>query len=215
MIIEMLVVGQLQTNCYLIGDEKTGYGAIIDPGGHADVILAATDEHKLDVRYVFNTHAHFDHILANAKVMRVLTLRQEKAPELIVHPLAVPMLERDGGANWFGMPSVPSPKPDRLISDGEALALGSLSMQTLHTPGHSPGSICLHFATENALFDGDVLFRQGVGRTDLPGGDWSTLVHSIRDKLFALPNETAVYPGHGMLTTIGQEKKDNPFVRSR
>jgi glyoxylase-like metal-dependent hydrolase (beta-lactamase superfamily II) len=213
MIIETLVVGQIQTNCYIIGDEQMRQGAIVDPGGHADAILRAVDKHKLDVRFVFNTHAHFDHMLANADVMRMLGQRQQTPPELVVHPDAVPLLEQDGGAGWFGMFATPSPKPDRLIEEGDTLLLGTISMHILHTPGHSLGSVCLHCASEQALFDGDVLFQRGIGRTDLPGGDWHTLMHSITGKLFCLPDKTTVYPGHGPPTTIGQERTGNPFVR--
>jgi glyoxylase-like metal-dependent hydrolase (beta-lactamase superfamily II) len=215
MIIETLAVGQLQTNCYVIADEKTRQGAIVDPGGQADVILKAVDKHKLDIGYVINTHAHFDHMAANADIVRMLRSRQKSAPKLIVHPDAVPLLEQDGGARWFGVWATSSPKPDLLIQDGDELVVGALSMRILHTPGHSPGSICLYCEPEKVLFGGDVLFLGGIGRTDLPGGDWDMLMHSIADRLFALPGEVMVYPGHGMPTTIEREKQSNPFVRAR
>ena len=212
MIVETLVVGAIQTNCYVVGDERTGEGMIVDPGGDAGQILAAVERLQLQVRYVVNTHAHFDHTLANGEVMRDLGKRQETPPRLAVHAADAPMLAQGGGARWFGMPSAPSPQPELLVEDGDVLGVGPLSFQVLHTPGHSPGSISLYCAAEKALFDGDVLFRQGVGRTDLPGGSWRTLLQAIQGRLFALPDDTVVYPGHGPATTIGWEKRDNPFV---
>lgn len=219
-IIEALVVGLLQTNCYVIGDEEAREGAIIDPGGDVERILNTVDRlgaslhANLRVKYVINTHAHFDHILGNSRVIQSLSGLQKASPELVVHSQAAPLLAADGGARWFGFASTPSPRPDRLVSDGDVLPLGELSLQILHTPGHSPGSISLYCATAKALFAGDVLFQQGVGRSDLPGGDWATLINSIRNRLFALPDDTKVYPGHGPLTTIGLEKRNNPFVGS-
>lgn len=213
MIIETLVVGQIQTNCYVIADAKTRQGAVVDPGGNADMILKTVDKHNLDIGYVINTHAHFDHMLANADLVRMLSSRQKTAPKLAAHLDAVSLLEQGGGARWFGLWAARSPRPDLELQDGAELAIGTLLMRVLHTPGHSPGCICLYCATEKMLFGGDVLFRDGVGRTDLPGGDWDILMHSIVNKLFVLPDEVVVYPGHGMPTTIGREKKSNPFVR--
>lgn len=214
MLIHALVVGLLQTNCYVIGDEASGEGAIIDPGGDAGRIWSQVDKSGaiVYVRYVVNTHAHFDHIVGNRKVIELAARSQEAPPQLVVHPDAAPLLAAGGGAHLFGFTPTPGPEPDRLVRDQEVLSLGQLSLQVLHTPGHSPGSISLYSAEAGVLFSGDVLFRQGVGRPDLPGGDWDTLLHSIRDRLFALPDDTIVYPGHGPSTTIGQEKRDNPFL---
>ncbi len=218
MIIQTLVVGLLQTNCYVIGDEETRQGAVIDPGGHAERILSVVSQlgtqlgAELCVKYVIDTHAHFDHVLDNGRLMRRLTRLQDTPPELVVHAQAAPVLAAGAGAAWFGFPSTPSPAPDRLVNEGDVLSLGQLSLQVLHTPGHSPGSISLYCAAEKALFSGDVLFRQGVGRPDLPGGDRATLMDSIRNRLFALPDDTRVYPGHGPSTTLGVEKRSNPFV---
>jgi glyoxylase-like metal-dependent hydrolase (beta-lactamase superfamily II) len=210
MILKALVVGQLQTNCYVIGDEETLECAIIDPGGNATEILRAVA--GLCVRYVINTHAHFDHILHNGQVLEALSRAQQTPPQLALHPDEVPLLVEGGGAGWFGLASSLSPQPDRLVQDGDMLSLGQFSLQVLHTPGHSPGSITLHCAAASALFVGDVLFRQGIGRTDLPGGDWDVLMDSICNRLFAFPDDTRVYPGHGPWTTIGQEKRSNPFI---
>ncbi len=215
MIIETLVVGSLQTNCYLVGDEQTGACAVVDPGDDADQILRALGHAQvpLTVQYVIDTHAHFDHILANRDLLRALSVQQESRPELILHAAEAPLLAADGGAAWFGFTPVPSPKPDRFVADGDVLSVGQISLQVLHTPGHSPGSISLYCAAEGVLFAGDVLFRQGVGRHDLPGGDWAALMDIIRDRLFVLPDETRVYPGHGPATTIGLEKRDNLLAR--
>jgi glyoxylase-like metal-dependent hydrolase (beta-lactamase superfamily II) len=215
MIIETLVVGMLQTNCYVIGDERTGEGAIIDPGGDAEQILdcVAHGPEPFTVKYVINTHAHFDHILVNRQVLQALGERQEAAPQFIVHSHATSLLACAGGARWFGFAPVSSPDPDLSVNDGDILSVGDLALHVLHTPGHSPGSMSLYCAPQGVVFVGDVLFRQGVGRADLPGGDWTTLMQSIHDRLFALPDDTTVYSGHGPSTTIGREKRGNPFLR--
>ncbi|MBN1937750.1 MAG: MBL fold metallo-hydrolase [Anaerolineae bacterium] len=212
MILETLIVGQIETCCYVVGDRAGGTGMIVDPGGNAGRILQVVDKHDVQIRYVVNTHGHFDHILANEDVLDTLRANQTTPPQLVAHPNAVPLLAQAGGAAWFGIAARPGPAPDLLAQEGDELAVGSLRWQILHTPGHSPGSICLYCAAENTLFSGDVLFRRGIGRTDLPGGDFDTLIGSIEDKLFALPDTTRVYPGHGQPTTIGEEKRGNLFV---
>jgi glyoxylase-like metal-dependent hydrolase (beta-lactamase superfamily II) len=218
MIVETLVVGLLQTNSYVIVDEGAGEGAVIDPGGDAGQIVDTVRElgTRLDggltVKYVVDTHAHFDHVLDNGKVVEQLSRLSDVPPKLVVHAQAAPLLSAGGGARWFGFQSAPSPEPDLLVEDGDVLSLGQLSFQVMHTPGHSPGSITLYCAEEKALFVGDVLFRQGVGRPDLPGGDWATLMDTIRTRLYPLPTDTVVYPGHGPATTIGREIKSNPYV---
>jgi hydroxyacylglutathione hydrolase len=214
MIIQTLVVGLLQTNCYIVADPRTSEAAIIDPGGDAPQILSALAmRDQLQVRYVINTHAHFDHVLGNREVIEGLTTRQPQGPELVVHPAAAPLLAAHGGVAWFGFAPVPSPEPDRFVKDGDTLVLGEIDLQIMHTPGHSPGSISLYCVSEKVVFVGDVLFRRGVGRADLPGGSWDTLMHSIRHRLFPLPDDTRALAGHGMPTTIGEEKQDNPFVQ--
>jgi hydroxyacylglutathione hydrolase len=207
LIVETLPVGLIQTNCYVIGCEETREGAIIDPGGHPERILAAVDRRDLTIKYVLNTHAHFDHTEANGEIVRATG-----AP-LAIHPLDRPLLEAAGGAALFGLRADPGPPPDLELADGDELKIGKLRFQVLHTPGHTPGHVSFYEPEEKVLFDGDVLFHRGVGRADLEGGNWQQLMDSIRRVLFALPDETVVYSGHGGPTTIGEEKRLNPWLQ--
>lgn len=207
MIIRALTVGLIQTNCYVVGCEETKKGVIIDPGGDPELILAEVKRHGLTIQYVLNTHAHFDHTEANGAVMKATG-----AP-LALHPADRPILEAAGGAALFGLRADPSPPPDIELHHGDILEVGKLRFQVLHTPGHTPGHVCFYEPTEGVLFDGDVLFYRGVGRTDLPGGSWQQLVHSIEQVLFLLPDDTVVYSGHGPATTLGEEKRLNPWLR--
>jgi hydroxyacylglutathione hydrolase len=206
MILSTVHVGVTQTNCYIVGCEETRDGVVIDPGGHPGRILRAVEENDLAIRYVLNTHCHFDHMQANAEVVAAVD-----AP-LALHPAEMPILEAKGGAALFGLPEVESPMPDVELEDGQVLEVGGLRFQVLHTPGHSPGGVTFYLEEEGAAFDGDVLFAGGIGRTDLPGGDWDTLERSIREVLFALPDETVLYPGHMSKTTVGHEKAHNPWL---
>ena len=206
MIIATLPVGLIQTNCYVVGCEETKEGLVIDPGGHPERILAEVDRRGLTIKYVLNTHAHFDHSDANGAVV------DATGAPLALHPEDRPLLAASGGAVLFGLQADPSPAPDLDLHDGDKLEVGTLCFRVLHTPGHTPGHVCFYEADEGALFDGDVLFYRGVGRSDLPGGSWQELESSIKDTLFALPDETVVYSGHGQPTTIGEEKRLNPWL---
>jgi hydroxyacylglutathione hydrolase len=206
-ILQTIHVGITQTNCYVVGCEETHEGAVIDPGGHPNRILKAVEESGLAIRYVLNTHCHFDHMGANAAVVAAT------GAQLALHPAELPILQARGGAAWFGVPVKESPMPDVELEDGQVLEVGTLRFQVLHTPGHSPGGVTFYLEEEGMAFDGDVLFQMGVGRTDLPGGDWDTLVRSIREVLFALPDDTVLYSGHGPKTTVGREKRSNPWVK--
>jgi hydroxyacylglutathione hydrolase len=207
LIIVAMPVGLIQTNCYIVGCEEAKEGAIIDPGGHPERILAEVKHQGLTIKYVLNTHAHFDHTDANGAIVKATG-----AP-LAIHPKDRDLLQAAGGASWFGVRADAGPPPDIEIQDGDELEIGRLCFQVLHTPGHTPGHVCFYEPTEGVLFDGDVLFYMGVGRADLPGGNWQQLIHSIEQVLFALPDETIVYSGHGPETTIGQEKRHNPWLR--
>ncbi|MFN2185409.1 MAG: MBL fold metallo-hydrolase [Anaerolineae bacterium] len=207
MIIATLPVGLIQTNCYIAGCPETKAGAVIDPGGDPERILAEVERQGLSIKYVLNTHAHFDHTDANGAIVRAT------GATLALHPLELPLLKASGGAALFGLQADPSPLPDLELRDGDELEVGTLRFQVLHTPGHTPGHVCFYEQAEGVLFDGDVLFQRSIGRTDLPGGNYRQMMDSIQRVLFALPEETVVYSGHGPATTIGDEKRLNPWLR--
>ncbi len=207
LIVVTLPVGIIQTNCYVAGCEETKEGVIIDPGGNPERILSAVKRCGLTIRYVLNTHAHFDHTDGNKAIV------EATGAALAIHPLDRPLLEAGGGGAWFGMRTLAGPSPTVELQAGESLTVGKLCFEVLYTPGHSPGHVCFYERDKGVLFDGDVLFYQGVGRYDLPGGNWPQLVDSIQRVLFALPDGTAVYPGHGPATTIGEEKRSYPWLR--
>jgi len=206
MIVRALPVGPLQANCYVLGCQETHQAVVIDPGGDVDRILSVLEKEGLQLATIINTHGHFDHVGGNR------ALKAATQADLMIHKMDAPMLAHlaQTAAAW-GLRAEDSPTPDRLLEDGDAVACGHLQLNVIHTPGHSPGGICLHAATEKALFVGDTLFAGSIGRTDLPGGDYDTLISSIQTKLFALPDDTTVYNGHMEATTIGKEKKFNPF----
>lgn len=206
MILKTVQVGITQTNCYIAGCEETGTGVVIDPGANPERILKVLRENKLTIRYVLNTHCHFDHMGANADIVAAT------GASLALHPAELPLLQARGGAALFGVFVKESPLPDLELEPGQVLEVGRLRFHVLHTPGHSPGSLTFYLEEEGVAFDGDVLFADGVGRTDLPGGDWETLMRSIREVLLVLPDETVLYPGHGPQTTVGREKRHNPWI---
>jgi hydroxyacylglutathione hydrolase len=206
LIIETLAVGPIQTNCYLVGCPKTFEGAVIDPGWDAPAILAQAEASGLTIKYVLNTHAHWDHISANADII------EETGAQLAIHPDELPLLRARGGADMWGVPVRPSPEPDVELTSGQFIQIGHIKLEVLFTPGHTPGHVSFFEADAGVVFDGDVLFRRGIGRTDLPGGDYQTLIHSIRDVLMALPPKTVVYSGHGPATTVGEERWANPWL---
>ncbi|MEE4356935.1 MAG: MBL fold metallo-hydrolase [Desulfococcaceae bacterium] len=206
MIIESLEVGPIMANCFILGCEKTKEAAVIDPGGDADLILMELAKQKLTVKYLINTHGHFDHVGANKKMKEVTG-----AP-ILIHEGDAPMLLRlSTDALMFGLSAENSPAPDQKISDGDKIRFGEITLRVIHTPGHSPGGVAL--STEGHVFVGDTLFSGSIGRTDLPGGDYSALISSVRTKLFILDDNTVVHCGHGPDTTIGREKQYNPFFR--
>ncbi|UCF79807.1 MAG: MBL fold metallo-hydrolase [Candidatus Eiseniibacteriota bacterium] len=205
MLLRKLVVGELATNCYVVGCAVTKEGMIIDPGGDADAILGAVEDMKLKIGTILNTHGHIDHILANTEI------KEATGAELLIHEYDAGMLE-DPTTNlsFVAASAIVSSPADRVLKEGDRVKVGSLLFEVLHTPGHTAGGISL--AREGMVFSGDTLFAGSIGRTDFPGGSLELLLHSIRAKLLCLPQTTTVLPGHGPNTTIGDERKWNPFL---
>lgn len=201
-----LPLGMTATNCYLVADEASKDAVVIDPGDEAGKILSAIQKNALNVKAVLLTHTHFDHIGAVGEVVAAT-----RAP-LAVHPQELPLYRAGGGAALFGLPMRRYPEPDVLIEPGQPLSYGALTFDVLFVPGHTPGHVAFYNAPSRAVFSGDVLFQDGIGRTDFPGSSYDVLMHSIKRVLFALPDETTVYSGHGPATTIGAEKRNNPFL---
>jgi hydroxyacylglutathione hydrolase len=210
MIHEILPVGPLQCNCSVIGDETTHEAMVIDPGDDINDILALIRKHNLQVKQIVITHAHIDHV-GGAMKLRAAT----GAPILLNENDYALLKMLDVQAAWIGMPTPGKVEIDRSVSTGETVTAGSHTAQILHTPGHTEGSICLYFAAEKKLIAGDTLFAGSIGRTDLPGGSMPKILRSLHNTLMALPNETVVIPGHGELTTIGEERETNPFLVKR
>jgi glyoxylase-like metal-dependent hydrolase (beta-lactamase superfamily II) len=208
MIIKKLAVGPIMANCFIVGCSQTHQAAVIDPGDEADRILLALAEERLTVTHILNTHGHFDHVGAN-KRMKTAT-----AAPILIHAQDAPMLRllSRSAAAW-GMTAEDSPPPDRTIDEGDLVQVGTLTFKVIHTPGHTLGGVSLF--VDGCLFAGDTLFAGSVGRTDFPGGDFDTLRASIQKKLFVLPDNVKVFTGHGPETTIGEEKRHNPFVGIR
>ena len=206
MILDTLPTGPLEVNCYIIGCEETRKAAVIDPGGNVEQILQRLQHHQLALAMIINTHGHFDHIGGNRALLAAT------AAELFIHQDDRQLLDyAEEHAAAYGLQVETSPPPTRELIDGEILSVGELSLQVIHTPGHSPGGICLY--VNDCLLVGDTLFAGSIGRTDLPGGDHQLLISGIKEKLLPLPEETRVCPGHGPMTTIGDEKQHNPFLR--
>jgi glyoxylase-like metal-dependent hydrolase (beta-lactamase superfamily II) len=204
-IIKALPVGPIMANCFIVGCEQTHEALAIDPGDESDRILLALADSKLRLTTIVNTHGHFDHVGANK------SLKESTGATLYIHESDAPMLEQlSASAAAWGMRAEDSPKPDGYLQDGDTLTVGTITFSVLHTPGHSPGGISLF--TAGNVFVGDTLFAGSIGRTDFQGGDFETLRASIHNKLFTLGDDVTVYTGHGPSTTIGRERKHNPFV---
>jgi hydroxyacylglutathione hydrolase len=208
MIHEILPVGMLQCNCSIFGDEQSREAIVIDPGDNIEEILAILEKHSLKVKAIVITHAHIDHIGGAAK-LKALT----GAPVHMNQDDAELYDRLDVQAGWLGVETPERTAIDTAAREGDSLKLGNAEFQVLHTPGHTQGSISLWIPAENKLVAGDTLFRDSIGRTDLPGGDGRQILRSIHTKLLTLPADATVIPGHGPNTTIGREKERNPFLR--
>jgi len=208
MIFETIIVGPLEVNCFILGCEESKDGVVVDAGGDPDKIIAAVTRLGLRIPCVINTHGHFDHVGGNRKVV------EHTGAELLVHEGDVRYLSRAAEvAVKYGLTTENSPQPDRFLEDGMILSFGNYRIEVIHTPGHTPGGCCLYLASEGKVITGDTLFADGVGRTDFPGGSHKDLIDSIRTRLLALPDETRVYPGHGPSSTIGHERRYNPYIK--
>lgn len=207
MIHEIIAVGPLQCNCSVIGDEGTREAMVIDPGADINDVLALVSKHGLTVKQIVITHAHIDHVGGAMK------LRQITGAPILLNQNDYALLKMlDVQASWVGMASPGKVEIDQGLGEGEKLRAGSLEATVLHTPGHTEGSVCLYFPAQQKLIAGDTLFAGSIGRTDLPGGSLEKIMSSLHQRVLALPDETIVVPGHGPLTTIGEERESNPFL---
>jgi hydroxyacylglutathione hydrolase len=207
MIHEILPVGPLQCNCSVIGDEVTHEAMVIDPGDDIEDVLDLVRKHNLQVKQIVITHAHIDHV-GGAMKLRVAT----GAPILLNQNDYALLKMLDIQAAWIGMANPGKVEIDQSIGQADTVGAGALRANVIHTPGHTEGSICLYFPADRKLIAGDTLFAGSIGRTDLPGGSFEKIIRSLRERVLALPDETVVVPGHGPLTTIGEERESNPFL---
>ncbi|HOG17165.1 MAG: putative metallo-hydrolase [Syntrophaceae bacterium PtaU1.Bin231] len=208
MIIRQIQVGGMAVFAYIVGDRASGEALAIDPAANVAEILKEAERDGLAIRYIVNTHAHPDHTGGNAE------MKERTGAAIVIHEADAQMLTSIPSAYLRMFGARPSPPADLTVRDGSELKVGETTLTVIHTPGHTPGGMCLH--ADGAVFTGDTLFVGGVGRTDLPGGSWDVMAASIREKLFSLPDSTVVYPGHNYgsspASTIGHEKSNNPYI---
>ena len=209
MIFNQYEVGNFSVFCYLIGDEETREALFIDPAEDTDRLISEAESYGLRVKYIVNTHAHVDHVMGNAEMAK------KTGAKIIIHEEDAPLLVRQPRDLLIMFKAKPSPPADILVKDGDVIQVGKTGLKVLHTPGHSPGGISLY--VDGMVFTGDTLFVGSVGRTDFPGSSWGVMETSIREKLYALPGNTLVYPGHNYgsspSSTIQNERRHNPFVQ--
>lgn len=205
MMLEILTVGELATNCYILGDEKTKQGVVIDPGGDFEIIEARLKELNLKVKYIILTHGHIDHIGALSQ------LKKATKAEILIHSKDSAMLyDPNQNLSVFSENKIIATKADKLLVEGDIIQCEGINFEVLHTPGHTPGGISL--LTDKMIFTGDALFCGSVGRADFPGSSYQELINSIKDKLLSKDDDFAIYPGHGPSSTIGEERRNNPFL---
>lgn len=205
MIIHPLVLGPMEANCYILECEKTHLAIAIDPGGDADQVFDFLEKRGLKLEIIINTHGHIDHIEANSEV------KEKTSAKLFIHSADADMIVNpQKNLSFFIGKPIKSPKPDSILNDGDLIDVGEVSLKVIHTPGHSPGSICL--LADNAIFTGDLLFAGSIGRYDFPGSSYELIMNSLK-KIIQLNDNLIVYPGHGPETTIGEEKATNPFLQ--
>jgi len=207
---EIFPVGMLGCNCSVIGDEGTRQALVIDPGDEVDRVLEVLKRHQLNLKQIIVTHAHIDHVGGAMKLKRATN-----APILLNKNDYALLKMLDVQAAWIGTPSPGAVEIDQSLEDQDTLYCGTIQAVAMHTPGHTEGSTCLYFPAEHKLIAGDTLFAGSIGRTDLPGGSFNKIIASLHDRVLALPDETVVVPGHGSLTTIGEERQSNPFLTKR
>jgi hydroxyacylglutathione hydrolase len=204
-----VVVGLFQENCWIVGSRRRGEAVVIDPGDEPEEILALARDMGVRITRVLASHAHLDHIMAAREIV------EATGAPFLLHAGDVEIAENMplAARMWLGHDVPPAPTPNAFPVDGQDIEVAGVTLRVLHTPGHTPGSVSLYAAEARLLFSGDTLFRESIGRTDLPGGDTATIIASIRQRLYGLPDETRVLPGHMQETTIAHEREHNPFVR--
>jgi hydroxyacylglutathione hydrolase len=210
MIHEIFPVGMLACNCSILGDETTGEAVVIDPGDDIERVQRVLAQHHLHAKYIVATHAHIDHVGGIDK------LQQATEAGVLMHQADLPLYQNLAlQAEWLGVPSPGIAEVDQFLQEGDTLRCGALTLEVLHTPGHSPGSLSLYLPGENQrIFSGDTLFQGSIGRTDLWGGSSEEILRSIRERLLIFPDQMPVFPGHGAPTTIGAERESNPFLQT-
>jgi len=202
-------LGPVLTNSYLIADSESGESAIIDPAAEGSLMVNQAMENKWTIKAIWLTHAHFDHIGGVSEIVKLI----RPTPMIALHPDDLPLWHAQGGAPFFGLHLDPAPEPKVKLTDRQILSVGKYKFEVRHTPGHTPGHVVFYNADEGVLFGGDVIFQSSIGRTDLPGGNYSQLMNSIHSRILTLPDNTRIFPGHGPETSVGVERLQNPFLR--
>ncbi len=211
--IEKLVLGPVSSNTYIVADPESKLAAVIDPAWDGDLLVKQIHKLGWKVQSIWITHAHFDHFGGLADLLSGLNLSEEEDFFVGLHPKDLNLWKVKGGAIMFGVRMKSVPKPEHAFKEGEMLSVGKYQFQVHHTPGHSPGHVVFYCQTEGILFSGDLIFMQGIGRTDLLGGSYSTLMDSIQKHVLPLPDDTRILSGHGPETTVGEERRENPFLK--